>query len=113
MNINDSARFVSGIGKTLVKVNGYFDSVITIDGSDFEDRVFVLPDSALQYQMIIGQTLFSQAIVTIGAKENYVSFVKRDLQETKTEDEVDAINCLMKISVNDADVQCNEEKSDK
>ncbi|KAK9687963.1 hypothetical protein QE152_g35891 [Popillia japonica] len=63
---NDSIP-LSGLGSIRVKTLGSFESVIEINGSHFLTKVHVVQNDALAMPLILGQSLLTQARMTVDA----------------------------------------------
>lgn len=81
--LSECACYVTGTGKTNINVLGVFDADISIDGDTYKVTVLVLPNQAMDVEVIIGLTTMSQALVSIDAANNKVVFVKRVIRDMK------------------------------
>ena len=60
---------LTGLGKTDVKPLGYFNSNITIDNDEFNTKIYIIPNKAINELAIIGSDLLTQAEVNINEGE--------------------------------------------
>lgn len=78
--ILSSARLsLIGLGQAEISPLGYFQSIIYIDGEEFPATIYVVPNSAMTLEMIIGRDVLLQADVTIAQGEVTVTKDKQPI----------------------------------
>lgn len=92
--ILSSARLsLIGLGQAEISPLGYFQSIIYIDDEEFPATVYVVPNSAMTLDMIIGRDVLLQANVSIAQGEVTVTKDKQPIFLTD-------INICDKLSLN-------------
>ncbi|XP_011688730.1 PREDICTED: uncharacterized protein K02A2.6-like [Wasmannia auropunctata] len=77
--LNSAQLSLVGFGQAEVNPLGYFQTTINIDNEEFLVQVYVVPNSAMTLDMIIGRDVLSQANVTIAQGEVTVTKEKQSV----------------------------------
>lgn len=104
--ILSSARLsLIGLGQAEISPLGYFQSIIYIDDEEFPATIYVVPNSAMTLEMIIGRDVLLRANVTIAQGEVTVTKDKQPIFLT-------GINICDKPSLNIGERVSEKIKSD-